>query len=48
MKPIELRGHDRQITVVKYNFDGDLLFTGGADKKVCLYDSFSAEKLGNY
>lgn len=41
MKPVELRGHDRQITVVKFNFDGDLLFTGGADKKVCLYDVFT-------
>lgn len=48
MKPIELRGHDRQITVCKYNYDGDLVFTGGADRRVSLYDAFSYEKLGEY
>ena len=27
MRPILLKGHERSITCVKYNMDGDLLFT---------------------
>jgi len=27
MRPILLKGHERSITCVKYNADGDLLFT---------------------
>jgi len=26
MKPIQLRGHEKPITEVKFNFDGDLFF----------------------
>lgn len=48
MKPISLRGHEKPINVVKLNFDGDLLFTGSADKKVNLWDAFSGERIGSY
>lgn len=29
-----------------YNYDGDLLFTCSDDGKVCLYDTFSCNRLG--
>ena len=48
MKPIELRGHTRPVNVIKLNYDGDLFFTGGADKKVNLWYSINGERLGSF
>ncbi len=48
MKPILLRGHEKPISIVKFNFDGDLLFTGAAEKKVNLWYSLSGERIGSY
>ncbi len=48
MKPILLRGHEKPISVVKLNFDGDLFFTGSADKRVNLWSSFTGERLGSF
>lgn len=48
MKPILLRGHEKPITVTKFNFDGDLLFTGSGEKKVNVWYSLSGERLGSY
>jgi translation initiation factor 3 subunit I len=48
MKPILLRGHEKPISVVKFNFDGDLLFTGAKEKRVNLWYSISGERIGSY
>lgn len=32
MRPIVLKGHERSITHVQYNRDGDLLFSSSKDK----------------
>jgi len=48
MRPVLLRGHAKPITVVKFNFDGDLLFTGSSEKVVNLWDANSAERIGSF
>ena len=48
MKPISLRGHEKPISVVKLNFDGDLLFTGSTDKRVNVWDAYTGERIGSY
>lgn len=48
MKPLLLRGHEKPINVVKFNFDGDLFFTGSSDKKINLWAAFTGERLGSY
>lgn len=48
MKPLLLRGHEKPINVVKFNFDGDLFFTGSSDRRVNLWSAFSGERLGSY
>jgi len=34
MKSVELRGHEKAVNFVKFNLDGDLFFTGAAEKRV--------------
>lgn len=48
MKPILLIGHERPLTYIKYNHDGDLLFTASKDKKVCCWYSDNGERVGTY
>ena len=48
MKPILLRGHEKPITVTKFNFDGDLLFTAASEKKVNVWYSLSGERIGSF
>ena len=36
------------LNVVKFNYEGDLFFTGSNDKLICLWDSFTLEKIGDY
>lgn len=48
MKPILLRGHEKPITVTKFNFDGDLLFTGSGERRVNLWDAMTGERIGSY
>jgi translation initiation factor 3 subunit I len=43
-----LKGHERAITAVKYNSDGDLLFTAAKDNKPTVWYSDSGERLGTY
>jgi translation initiation factor 3 subunit I len=43
-----LKGHERPLTVVKYNADGDLLLTAAKDKVVCLWSVETGERLGTY
>eukprot|EP01038_Epipyxis_sp_PR26KG_P005558 gene5558-7680_t len=47
-QPILLKGHERSITAVKYNSDGDLLFTCAKDNKPTVWYSDTGERLGTY
>jgi translation initiation factor 3 subunit I len=48
MKPIILQGHTRPIRDIKFNKDGDFLFTGSNDRNVTLWASDSGERIGTY
>jgi translation initiation factor 3 subunit I len=48
MKPIVLKGHERSITQVKYNREGDLLFTCSKAEFPCVWYSDTGERLGTY
>ncbi|KAK9477322.1 WD40-repeat-containing domain protein [Lipomyces japonicus] len=48
MRPILLKGHERPLTQVKYNKEGDLLFTTAKDQVVNVYYSHNGERLGTF
>jgi WD40 repeat protein len=45
-RPILLKGHERSITYVKYNREGDLIFTCAKDHKPNVWFSSNGERLG--
>lgn len=48
MRPILVSGHERSLTQVKYNSDGDLIFTTSKDHIICAWFSANGERLGTY
>ncbi len=48
MKPFILQGHIRPIRDIKFNKDGDLLFTGSNDRLVTLWAAETGERIGTY
>ncbi|EPY53170.1 translation initiation factor eIF3i [Schizosaccharomyces cryophilus OY26] len=48
MRPIILQGHERPLTQIKYNHDGDLLFSCAKDKVINVWFSHNGERLGTY
>ncbi|XP_062506732.1 eukaryotic translation initiation factor 3 subunit I-like [Corticium candelabrum] len=48
MKPLMLHGHERSITQIKYNRDGDLLFSVAKDSTPTVWYSLNGERLGTY
>ncbi|CAI7677908.1 unnamed protein product [Penicillium pancosmium] len=48
MRPILLSGHERSLTQIRFNRDGDLLFSVSKDKIVCAWWSANGERLGTY
>lgn len=48
MKPLLLHGHERSITQIKYNREGDLLFSSAKDNKPTVWYSINGERLGTY
>ncbi|CAG0902166.1 unnamed protein product [Darwinula stevensoni] len=48
MKPLMLHGHERSITKIKYNREGDLLFSASKDKSPNVWYSSNGERLGTY
>jgi len=48
MRPLLLKGHERSITCVVYNVDGDLLFTASKDDKPTCWYSENGERVGTY
>ena len=47
-RPYLLQGHERPITVVKYNYDGDLLFSASKDQVPSVWRSENGERLGTF
>lgn len=43
-----LQGHERPVTCIAINRDGNLLFTCGKDKRVCVWSFPDGESLGSY
>mmetsp|Transcript_51397 Transcript_51397/g.95124 ORF Transcript_51397/g.95124 Transcript_51397/m.95124 type:complete len:352 (-) Transcript_51397:297-1352(-) len=48
MRPILLKGHERSITLVKFNYDGDLLFTASKDHIPSMWRSENGERIGTF
>lgn len=48
MRPILLKGHERSITVVKFNYDGDLLFTASKDHVPSMWRAETGERIGTF
>jgi len=48
MKPLMLQGHERSITQIKYNREGDLLFSSSKDQNPNVWWSVNGERLGTY
>ena len=46
--PLLLKGHTRPLTFLKYNKQGDLLFSCGKDNKPTLWYSDDGERVGTY
>jgi len=46
MRPILLQGHTRAITQVKYNREGDIIFSAAKDSSPCVWYSSNGERLG--
>lgn len=47
-KPLLLHGHERAITQIKYNREGDLLFSASKDNKPNVWYSLNGERLGTF
>lgn len=48
MRPILMKGHERPLTFVKYNVDGDLLFSCAKDHNPTLWRADDGERVGVY
>jgi translation initiation factor 3 subunit I len=48
MRPILLKGHERPLTFIKYNREGDLLFTCAKDHHPTLWSGLDGERIGTY
>ncbi|GLV33990.1 eukaryotic translation initiation factor 3 subunit i [Carabus blaptoides fortunei] len=48
MKPLMLHGHERAITQIRYNREGDLLFTSSKDTTPNVWYSLNGERLGTF
>ncbi|KAH9299278.1 hypothetical protein KI387_030960 [Taxus chinensis] len=48
MRPIVLKGHERPLTFLKYNRDGDLLFTCAKDHTPNVWYGHNGERIGTY
>jgi len=48
MRPLSLKGHDRPLTRVRLNLDGDLLFSASKGKSICVWYLDNGERIGTY
>lgn len=47
-KPILLYGHERALTQIRYNREGDLLFSSAKDHRPNVWYSLNGERLGTF
>ena len=47
-KPLMLHGHERSITQIKYNREGDLLFSSAKDPQPNVWYSLNGERLDSF
>lgn len=43
-----MKGHERAISVVKFNYDGDLLFTASKDNTPSMWRTEDGERIGTF
>lgn len=52
MYPIKLKAHERNVNIVRLNYDGDLVFSGGPGDKenpsINVFETFYGERMGSY
>lgn len=48
MRPLLLKGHERPLTRVKFNREGDLLFTAAMSKTPAVWNAATGERIGTY
>uniref|UniRef100_A0A7S0T819 Eukaryotic translation initiation factor 3 subunit I n=1 Tax=Erythrolobus madagascarensis TaxID=708628 RepID=A0A7S0T819_9RHOD len=48
MRPMILKGHERPLTMVKFNREGDLVFSSAKDKVATAWYASTGERLGTY
>ncbi|KAI5897030.1 WD40 repeat-like protein [Schizophyllum commune H4-8] len=48
MRPILLQGHERSLTQIKFNREGDLLFSCSKDQVINVWYTYNGERLGTY
>ncbi|RDW91128.1 eukaryotic translation initiation factor 3 subunit I [Coleophoma crateriformis] len=48
MRPILLQGHERALTQIRYNRDGDIIFSTAKDQHACAWYAHNGERLGTY
>jgi len=48
MRPYLLHIHERPLTLVKFNYDGDFFLTSAKDGEVCLIRTDTCERVGTY
>eukprot|EP00118_Oscarella_pearsei_P028783 m.2913 g.2913 ORF g.2913 m.2913 type:complete len:324 (+) comp8970_c0_seq2:22-993(+) len=48
MRPLMLHGHERSVTQIKYNLEGDLLFSVAKDTNPTVWYSINGERVGTY
>jgi len=48
MRPIALKGHDRPITSIRFNHEGDLLLTASKGTAIALWRTENGERVGTY
>merc|ERR1719313_3238804 len=48
MRPLLLKGHERPLTYIKYNHEGDLFVSCAKDKHPTLWHADSGQRVGTY
>lgn len=48
MRPLALKGHERALTRIRVNREGDLLFSASKDKFPAVWYTENGERLGTY
>ena len=48
VRPLIIQGHERPLTMVKYNREGDLLVTAAKDHRPCMWYADNGERIGTF